>query len=40
MYAARPAQGWERLRDGQIIVAGEAGLTAVATPGHTPDHVA
>jgi len=27
VYAARPAQGWERLRDGQIIVAGEAALT-------------
>jgi len=40
LYAARPAQGWERLRDGQVITAGEAGLTVIATPGHTHDHVA
>jgi len=40
VHAARPAQGWERLRDGQVIAAGEAGLTVIATPGHTPDHVA
>ena len=40
VYAARPPQGGQRLRDGQRIVAGDVTLTAVATPGHSPDHVA
>ena len=37
--AARPAEGWERLRDGSVIAAGDGSLTVVATPGHTADHV-
>ena len=40
VYAARPPDGGQRLRDGQRIVAGDMALTAVATPGHSPDHVA
>lgn len=40
VYAARPPDGGQRLRDGQRIVAGDLALTAVATPGHSPDHVA
>ena len=38
--AARPPVGGERLRDGEMISSGGASLRAVATPGHTSDHVA
>jgi glyoxylase-like metal-dependent hydrolase (beta-lactamase superfamily II) len=38
--AVRPPAGGERLRDGEAIGSDGARLTAVATPGHTPDHVA
>ena len=41
VYAARPPEGGNRVADAQLISAGEdLALTAVATPGHTPDHVA
>jgi glyoxylase-like metal-dependent hydrolase (beta-lactamase superfamily II) len=38
--AVRPPRGGDRLRDGEAIGSDGARLTAVATPGHTPDHVA
>jgi len=31
---------WQRLRDGDVIRIGSAELTVVASPGHTPEHVA
>jgi glyoxylase-like metal-dependent hydrolase (beta-lactamase superfamily II) len=40
VYAARPPEGGNRIADGQRIAARELILTAVATPGHSPDHVA
>ncbi|MGH8975920.1 MAG: MBL fold metallo-hydrolase, partial [Acidimicrobiia bacterium] len=40
VYAARPPEGGEPLRGGRRIGAGGATLTAVATPGHTHDHMA
>ncbi len=40
VYAMRPPPGGERLRDGQRVSTRTADLAAVATPGHTPDHVA
>ena len=40
IHAVRPAEGMERLRDGQILRMPGVALTAVATPGHSPDHVA
>jgi glyoxylase-like metal-dependent hydrolase (beta-lactamase superfamily II) len=39
-YAARPAEGMRRLRDGQEIRLPGVRLRAIATPGHSPDHVA
>ncbi len=39
VYAVRPPPGGERLRDGQVVTADGVSVTAVATPGHTPDHV-
>jgi glyoxylase-like metal-dependent hydrolase (beta-lactamase superfamily II) len=39
LHAAR-LDGADRLRDGQVFRAGPVELAAVATPGHTPDHVA
>jgi glyoxylase-like metal-dependent hydrolase (beta-lactamase superfamily II) len=38
VYAARPLPGGDRLRDGQVVTANGVAVTAVATPGHTPDH--
>jgi glyoxylase-like metal-dependent hydrolase (beta-lactamase superfamily II) len=38
--AVRPPAGGERLRDGEVVSSGGAALTVVATPGHSPDHVA
>jgi len=44
VFAARPAEGpkevMERIRDGEQVSTGSASLAVVATPGHTPDHVA
>jgi glyoxylase-like metal-dependent hydrolase (beta-lactamase superfamily II) len=40
VFAARPADGTERLRDGQALSSGTATLSVVATPGHTADHLA
>lgn len=40
VFAARPAEGMERLRDGQVLLMPGVALTALATPGHSPDHVA
>lgn len=40
VFAARPADGMQRLRDGQALGSGTATLSVVATPGHTADHVA
>lgn len=40
LYAFRPPEGGELLRDGQTVRADGVALTAVHTPGHTPDHVA
>ncbi|MEX2274787.1 MAG: MBL fold metallo-hydrolase [Actinomycetota bacterium] len=39
LYAFRPPEGGEALRDGQVVRAGKVQLTAVHTPGHTPDHI-
>jgi glyoxylase-like metal-dependent hydrolase (beta-lactamase superfamily II) len=38
--AVRPPDGGPRLRDGEWIESGSATVQAVATPGHSPDHVA
>ncbi len=40
VFAARPARGWEKLRDGSTLRLPGVELVVVATPGHTPDHVA
>jgi glyoxylase-like metal-dependent hydrolase (beta-lactamase superfamily II) len=40
VLAARPADGAERLRDGQVVRMPGVALVAVATPGHSADHVA
>jgi glyoxylase-like metal-dependent hydrolase (beta-lactamase superfamily II) len=40
VLAARPPEGGERLHDGQVVRAPGVAITAVPTPGHTPDHVA
>jgi len=31
---------WQTLRDGDVVVAGDKPLTALHTPGHSPDHLA
>jgi glyoxylase-like metal-dependent hydrolase (beta-lactamase superfamily II) len=38
VFAARGSGGVERLRDGDVLVAGSTSVRAIATPGHTPDH--
>jgi glyoxylase-like metal-dependent hydrolase (beta-lactamase superfamily II) len=40
VYAARPAEGWERIRDGSTFRLPGVALSVVAIPGHAPDHVA
>ena len=40
VFAARPAEGMGRVRDGEQVSTGSVSLAVVATPGHTPDHVA
>lgn len=40
VYAARPIEGMRRLHDGQEIRIPGVALRVVATPGHSPDHVA
>jgi glyoxylase-like metal-dependent hydrolase (beta-lactamase superfamily II) len=40
VHAAHPTEGMERLRDGQVLRMPGIDLVAVATPGHTADHVA
>jgi glyoxylase-like metal-dependent hydrolase (beta-lactamase superfamily II) len=40
IHAVRPPAGNARLRDGEIVTSGTAALRSVATPGHSPDHVA
>jgi glyoxylase-like metal-dependent hydrolase (beta-lactamase superfamily II) len=40
VFAARPPEHGESLRDGGDVLAGPVRMTAVATPGHTPDHLA
>jgi glyoxylase-like metal-dependent hydrolase (beta-lactamase superfamily II) len=39
VFAARGSSGEERLRDGDLVSAGSSSVRAVATPGHTADHV-
>jgi len=39
VFAARPAEGMERIRDGDHLSAGSTTLSVVAAPGHTPDHL-
>jgi glyoxylase-like metal-dependent hydrolase (beta-lactamase superfamily II) len=40
VFAARPADGMQRIRDGEQVSTGSVSLAVVATPGHTHDHVA
>src|SRR5262245_663855 len=40
VFAARPAEGMTRIRDGEFVTAGSATLSVIATPGHAPDHLA
>lgn len=40
IYAMRPSAGAEHLRDGHTIRLPGVAIAVVATPGHTPDHVA
>jgi glyoxylase-like metal-dependent hydrolase (beta-lactamase superfamily II) len=40
VFAAKPAEGIERIRDGEQVSTGSVSLAVVATPGHTSDHVA
>ncbi|MEW6060062.1 MAG: MBL fold metallo-hydrolase [Actinomycetota bacterium] len=40
VFAVRPVAEGERLRDGQQLEAGGAAIRVLATPGHSPDHVA
>lgn len=38
--AARPAEGMQHLRDGEVVRSGATSLSVLATPGHSSDHVA
>jgi len=38
VYAQRPEADQLNLHDGQVVMAGSEPITAVHTPGHTPDH--
>jgi glyoxylase-like metal-dependent hydrolase (beta-lactamase superfamily II) len=40
VFAARPAEGMRRIRDGETVSTGSTALSVIATPGHTPDHLA
>lgn len=40
VFSARPAEGMRRIRGGESVTAGSTTLTVIATPGHTPDHLA
>ena len=44
VFATRPTEGpagvMERIRDGEQVSTGSVSLAVVATPGHTPDHIA
>jgi glyoxylase-like metal-dependent hydrolase (beta-lactamase superfamily II) len=40
VFAARPAEGMRGIRDGGSVSAGSTTLGVIATPGHTPDHLA
>lgn len=40
VVAARPPRGGQRLRDGQTFRVADVELVAIATPGHSVDHVA
>ncbi len=40
VHALRPPAGGSRLRDGHLISSDGATLRAIASPGHSPDHVA
>jgi glyoxylase-like metal-dependent hydrolase (beta-lactamase superfamily II) len=40
VYAARPVEGMQRIRDGDLVSAGSTTLSVVAAPGHAPDHLA
>ena len=40
VLAARPANGMERTSDGDTIASNGVTLDVIATPGHSPDHVA
>lgn len=40
VLAARPADGMQRLRDGQVVESGGTAIVVVATPGHSGDHLA
>ena len=40
VFAARPADAMEQLADGATVEAGGVSLEVVATPGHSPDHLA
>jgi len=39
VYAARPIDAMEGIRDGDLVSAGSTTLSVVAAPGHTPDHL-
>jgi glyoxylase-like metal-dependent hydrolase (beta-lactamase superfamily II) len=39
VFAARGSAGEDRLRDGDLVSAGPTSVRAIATPGHTPDHL-
>jgi len=40
VHAARPVDGMERMLDGGVVRSGAVSLSAIATPGHSSDHLA